>query len=149
MAYTTYTEIQSDFKNITFLSLSGNVTQEDVTQFIVEADAMINSYVSAKYAVPVASGTDGYNFLKMLSRTIVTLRIRAILEVKQVSNSAANQNPVSTLMSMSQIQKNLEQIKGGQLKLVGVDPLLSGGGFYSSNVVNNIKPTIKKNTRVW
>ena len=148
MAYTTYTEIQGDFKNLTFDATVGNIIQSEVTQFIVEADALINSYVGAKYSVPVAAG-DGLNLLKMLSRTIVTLRIKAVIEVKQSSNTAANQNAVSTLMSMSQITKMLEQIKAGQVKLAGATPLVSGGGSYSSNYANDIQPTIKKDSKLW
>lgn len=149
MAYTTYTEVQGDFKNITFEAATGNVIQSEVTQFIVEADALINSYVSAKYATPVVTAGDGLNLLKMLSRTIVTLRIKSILEVKQNSNIAANQNPVSTLMSMSQIMKMLESIKAGQVKLVGVSPLVSGGGFFSNNYAEGIEPVIKKDSQQW
>ncbi len=149
MAYTTYSEIQGDFKNLTFDASAGNVIQSEVTQFIVEADALINSYVSAKYAVPVADAGDGLNLLKMLSRTIVTLRIKSIIEVRQNTNVAANQNAVSTLMSMSQITKMLEGIKAGQIKLVDATPLVSGGGFYSSNYANDITPVIKKSVKQW
>ena len=148
MSYTTYTEVQGDFKNTTFQT-TGNVTQTDVTQFIVEADALINSYVSAKYPTPVSAAGDGLNLLKLLSRTIVTLRIKSILEVKQATAVAANQNAVSTLMSMAQIMKMLESIKAGQLKLVGVTPTVSGGGFYSSNYVNNVQPKITKDGKDW
>lgn len=148
MAYTTYTEIQGDFKNLTFDASVGNVIQSEVTQFIVEADALIDSFVGAKYSVPVTAG-DGLNLLKMLSRTIVTLRIKSIIEVRQNSNVAANQNAVSTLMSMSQITKMLEQIKAGQVKLAGATALVSGGGFYSSNYANDITPVIKKGDKQW
>lgn len=149
MAYTDFTEVQGDFKNLTFDASVGNITQAKVTQYIVEADAMIDSYVSSKYATPVTTSGSGLNLLKMLSRTIVTLRIKSILEVKQNTNVAANQNPVSTLMSMSQITKMLEGIKAGQIKLVGVAPLISGGGFYSNNYQNDIQPVIKKDCKIW
>lgn len=148
MAYTTYTEVQGDFKNMTFNASTGNVIQSEVTQFIVEADALINSYVSAKYPTPVTEAGDGLNLLKMLSRTIVTLRIKAVLEVKS-ANAAIGQNAVSTLMSMPQITKMLESIKAGQLKLIGVTTTVSGGGFYSSNYADSIEPVIKKNDRIW
>jgi hypothetical protein len=148
MAYCTYTDIQSDFKSLTFASGSGNVTQEDVTQFIVEADALINSYVSGKYETPVAAG-DGLNLLKMISRNIVTLRVKSILEVKQSTNVAANQNPVSTSLSMKQCLDMLGEIKAGKLKLDGATALVSGGGFYSSNYANDITPVIKKDSKLW
>ena len=52
-------------------------------------------------------------------------------------------------MSMSQIMKMLESIKAGQVKLVGVSPLVSGGGFFSNNYAEGIEPVIKKDSQQW
>ena len=147
MAYTTYTEIQSDFKDITFNTTS-NVSSNDVSQFIVEADALINAYVGSRYTVPVTSG-DGLNFLKLLSRSLVTARIKKILEVKQEKSTDANQNVVGVLLSPSQVMKILEQIRDDKLSLAGASDLVSSNGFYSNNVAEGIEPVFEKNTTQW
>lgn len=147
MAYTTYTEVQSDFKKLTFATGSGNVTQEDVTQFIVESDALIDSYVGAVYQTPVASGA-GLNLLKLFSRSLTTARIKRIMEVKQEKNTDANQNVVGVLLSPSAVMKQLEQIRDKQIKLDGAIPL-SSSTFYSNNAANSIAPVIKKDERQW
>lgn len=147
MAYTTKDEVQSDFKDITFDSNS-NVTDTDVTQFIVEADALINSYVGAKYQTPVASG-EGLQTLKLYSRCLVAARIKRLLEVKQQTSTDANQNVMTTLFSPSQIIKMLEDIRDDKLQLPGALPLKSSGGFFNNNVANNICPVVKKDEKQW
>jgi phage gp36-like protein len=147
MAYTQYSEIQSDFKDITFAA-GQNVTDTDVTQFIVEADALINSYVGQKYVVPVTTG-DGLNLLKLYSRCLVTARIKRLMEVKQEKSTDANQNVTSVLLSPSQVIKQLEAIRDDKASLEGATPLLTTNAFYSSNAANSIEPTILKDTKQW
>lgn len=147
MAYTTYQEIEADFKDTTFSSTS-NVKQADVTQFIVEADALINSYVGQRYVVPVVSG-DGLNLLKFLARSIVTGRIKKILEVKQEKSTDANQNVVSVYLSQSQVVKMLEQIRDDNIKLDGATALETSGGFFSKNYSEDVAPVIEKDTKQW
>lgn len=147
MAYATTAEIQADFKDTTFDSTS-NVKDTEVTQFIVEADALINSYVGARYIVPVAAG-EGLQMLKLFSRCLVTARIKKILEVKQDKNTDANQNVVGVLFSPSQVMKLLESIRDDKLELIGATPLTSSSGFYNNNVANNICPVIKKDLKQW
>jgi len=147
MAYTNKNEIQADFKDITFDNES-NVKSSDVTQFIVEADALINAYVGKVYAVPVTTG-DGKNLLKLCSRSLVAARIKRILEVKQEKNVDPNQNVVGVLLSPSQVMKILKDIQDKNIALEGATPLASGGGFYSSNSANSVEPVIKKDEKQW
>lgn len=147
MSYTTYSEVQSDFKNITF-GATGNVTSSDVTQFITEADALINAYVGARYTVPVTSG-DGLNLLKFLSRSLVTARIKKILEVKNEKNAEANQNVVGVLLSPKQVMDILTDIKDDKISLAGAVDLVSNSGFYSYNSSESIEPVIEKETTQW
>lgn len=147
MAYTSYTEIESDFKDITFAA-GQNVTDSDVTQFIAEADALIDSYVGQKYVVPVTAG-GGLVLLKLYSRCLVTARIKRLMEVKQEKSTDANQNVTSVLLSPSQIIKQLEAIRDDKTSLEGATLLLSNNAFYSSNVANSIEPTILKGDKQW
>jgi hypothetical protein len=148
MAYTTYSEIQADFKDMTFAASGQNVIQSDVTQFIVEADALINSFVGARYTVPVASG-EGLQLLKLCSRSLVTARIKKILEVKQEKATDANQSVVGVLLSPSQVMKILSDIRDDNLSLEGGVLLVSGNGFYSNNSANCVESVIKKDDKQW
>ncbi len=147
MAYTTYTEIQADFKDMTFTSTS-NVKDSDVTQFIAEADALINSYVGSRYTVPVTAG-EGLTLLKFLSRSLVSGRIKKILEVKQEKSVDANQSVQGVLLSPSQVMKILSDIRDDNLNLIGAAALVSSLGFYSNNAVNDVAPVIEKDSKQW
>ncbi len=147
MAYTTAAEIEADFKDMTFTSTS-NVKTDDVTQFIVEADALINAYVGARYTVPVTSG-DGLNLLKLLSRSLVAQRVKALLEVKQDTSKDANQSVKGVLLSAKEVMAILSDIKNDILQLSGAASLVSSSGFYSNNVANCVKPVVTKSDKQW
>jgi hypothetical protein len=147
MAYTTSTEIESDFKDVTFTTTS-NVKTADVTQFIAESDALINSYVGKKYTTPVTSG-EGLTLLKLLSRSLVTARIKRLMEVKQEKNSDANQNILGVLLSPTAVMKILSDIKDGTINLDGAALLVSDSGFYSENYQNDVEFVAKKSERQW
>lgn len=147
MAYTSYAEIEADFKDTTF-STSTNVKTADVTQFIVEADALIDGFVGSRFEVPVAAGA-GLNLLKFLSRSLVSGRIKKILEVKQEKSVDANQSVVGVYLSATQVMKILTEIRDGEMVLDGATPLSSSGGFYSQNVSDDVEPVIEKDTKQW
>lgn len=148
MAYTTYTEIEADFKDMTFDASTGNVKQADVTQFIVEADALINAYVGMKYTVPVTTG-EGLNLLKLLSRSLVTARIKKLLEVKQEKSNDSNQSVIGVLLNTKDVMAILKDIRNGDLTLEGGAALVSGGGFYNNNVNEDVEPVFEKDTKQW
>lgn len=147
MAYATKELVTADFKDIEFTSTT-NVKDTDVDQFIVEADALINSFVGQRYVVPVASGS-GLELLKLYSRSLVAYRIKRIMEVKQDKGADANQNVVSVLLTPKQVMELLEMIKDGDLVLDGATPLTSRGAFRSGNVSNDVCPVIKKDEKQW
>lgn len=148
MAYTTKAEIESDFKDTKFDSTT-MVTANDVTQFIVEADALINAYVGGVYTVPVVTAGEGLNLLKLLSRSLTAARIKRILEVKQEKNTDANQNVLGVLLSPSAVMNILKDIQDKTLTLAGAAPLVSGGGFFSNNNSNGVAPVVAKDTKQW
>ena len=148
MAYTTYSEVEADFKDTSFTTTT-NVKAADVTQFIAEADALINSYVGSVYEVPVTTSGEGLTLLKLLSRSLVTSRVKKILEVKQEKSTDANQNIVSVLLSTERVMKILKDIQDKNLTLEGAVALVSGGGFYSKNVADDVSPVMEKDTKQW
>ena len=149
MAYTTYSEIEADFKDITFSASTGNVRQADVTQFIVEADSLINAYVAKRYTTPVTGSGEGLSLLKLCSRSLVTARIKKLMEVVQEKSTEANQAVQGVLLSPSAVMKILTDIRDDLIDLVGATALVSGRGFHSENVTQDVTPTIEKGTRQW
>lgn len=148
MAYTTTAEIKGDFKTGQEFGSDTLVKGSDVDQFIVEADALINSYIGAGYTVPVTSG-EGLAMLKLLSRSLVVARIKRIMEVKQEKNTDANQNVTGVLLAPSQVMKILSDIKNGEVVLIGAEKLSNGGGFYSANAAQGVEPVVKKDEKQW
>ncbi len=147
MSYTTANEIESDFKDLTF-DASSNVTTDDVEQFIVEADSLINGYVGTVYQTPVTQG-EGVSLLKLLSRSLVSARIKRIMEVKQDKNPDPSQNVLGVLLSTTQIMKILNDIQTKTMKLDGAVLLVASGGFFSKNYECDVEPTILKDTKQW
>jgi phage gp36-like protein len=148
MAYSTSSDVSGDFKNLTFASGTGFITSEDVDAFILEADALINSYVGQKYSVPVTASASALALLKLFSRTLVADRIKKILEVKQVQNTSANQE-VRGAFSTKDVLSQLEKIAKGQISLDGATPLVSGGPFFSNNASECVEPTFHKDCKEW
>jgi hypothetical protein len=147
MAYATKELVQADFKDTTFTATT-NVKPEDVTQFIVEADALIDAYVGKRYTVPVTSGSS-LELLKLFSRSLVAARIKRIMEVKQDKNTDANQSVVGVLFSPTMVIKMLTEIRDGEMSLAGALALDSGGGFYNANVANEVEAVVKKDETQW
>lgn len=151
MAYATKAEIESEFKNITFAA-GKNITDTDVDAFIVEADALINTLVGARYTVPVDSSTspNAFSLLKLCSRTLVAGRVRAITAVKQASNQDANfEGRGSVGFSSSDAMRLLNSVRDGKTTLPDATLLQAAGGFSSYNVDNDICPVMKKDETQW
>ena len=149
MSYTTPTEIQSDFKSIDFTVSGANVNTASVTQFIVESDALINSYVGTVYTVPVTASGEGLSLLKLLSRSLVAARIKKIMAVKVDKATDANQDVVGVLLSSTQVMKILTDIQSKTIALAGAALLISGGGFFNKNVDGGVCAVMKKDDKQW
>lgn len=149
MAYTDPTEVQSDFKSIDFTVAGANVNTASVTQFISEADSLINAYVGTVYQTPVTQTGEGLTLLKLLSRSLVTARIKKIMEVKTDKPGDATQGVVGVLLSPAAVMKILTDIQTKTLALAGAATLISGGGFASANQDNSVCPVARKDERQW
>lgn len=147
MSYCTYTDVQADFKSISFTSVS-LVTSSAVTQFILEADALINTYVGSRYRVPV-TGATSLALMSLFSRTLVADRVRGILANKQQTNTDANQQVKSDGFSVKNVMQSLNDIKDGIAFLSDATLLLDSAGFYSNNSARNVQPRMHKNRRQW
>ncbi len=146
MAYSAHADVAAEFKATTFSS-SSLITSTQVTEFIAQADALIDSYVGMKYIVPVTAGASALKLLKLFSAVLTADRVRKILEVKQATNKDADQNPRG--MSPVDVMKQLKDIRDGNLLLDGATSLIGSGGFYSNNEANNVTPVMRKDDKQW
>lgn len=148
MSYCTVSDVQADFKTITFTSTS-LVTSVAVTQFITEADALINSYVGQRWTTPITADATSLALMSLLSRTLVSSRVKGILENKQVTNTDANQNVKGNEFTVKDVLSMLAEIKAGNVQLSGASLLLANAAFYSNNQSRNIQPKFHKNRKEW
>lgn len=148
MSYCVFTDIQEDFKTIAFDS-SSLIKDTQVTKFITEASALIDSYVGTRWVVPITADASSLALMSLFCRTLVADRIRGILANKQQTNTDANQQVKSDGYSVKDVMKALTDIKNGDTQLSGAALLLAGSAFYSQNYATNQTPRFNKNRRQW
>ncbi len=152
MSYCAYGDVQADFKATVFLAAAANptslVTQEAVTQFIVEASALIDSYVGQRYATPV-TGSSSLSLMSLFARTLVADRVRGILANKQQTNTDANQQVKSDGYSTKDVMKALNDLKNGDSTLIDATLLNAHASFYSNNATLGVQGRFHKNRREW
>lgn len=149
MGYCSVEDIQAEFKQITF-DRTTLVTIEKVNQFIVEADAVVNSYISKRYAVPITQDASSVSLMRLYSRTIVRDRVRAILSVKQSGgNTSANSDVRGVEFSTRDVMSALRDLQTSKTALTGATLLVTGGAFSSFNVDHSIGPIFQKGKRQW
>lgn len=148
MGYCSVTDIQGEFKALVFNSTSV-VKDTTVSGFIDEASALIDSYVSGRYLVPI-TGTSSLLLMSLYCRTLVADRIRSIIEAKQQTNTDANQNVRQAGgLSVAQVIKALGDIRDNNTLLTDATKVLAGAGFYSNNYNQGVTPVFRKNRKQW
>ncbi len=131
MAYCANTDVQAEFKSLTYNS--AGVTSAKVDEWITQADAYINSKVGVKYLVPVTSAASPISFsvLKMISTWLVADRVKDILY---------------TLTGTPSADQNSKQ---GDLKLSDATLVSSSDGVSSFSYENGEEHTFQKNVNQW
>ena len=79
MAYSTNSDVQSEFKSLTYNS--NGITSAEVDAFIEQEDAYIAGIVARKYEPPI-TGTYALRVIKTISVQLVASRVKRILAVK-------------------------------------------------------------------
>jgi phage gp36-like protein len=148
MSYCAYTDVQSDFKSLTFTSTS-LVTDSAVTQFCLEASALIDSYVGQRWTTPITADATSLALMKLFARTLVADRIRGILANKQQTNTDGNAQVKSDGYSVKDVMKALNDIKNGDMTLSGASLILDNAGFISRNHSVNETPKFQKDRKQW
>jgi hypothetical protein len=127
VAYCTYTEVSSEFKDITF-SASTAVTDTEVSDFIDQSSSLIDGIIASKYEVPV-TGSMSLLVLKMICIWIVKARILSILSVKTPQDKTKQDPDGPTLLK--QAMDMLKAIKKGDLALTDAIVASSDDGLTS------------------
>lgn len=144
MPYCTYTDVQSEFKDITFTTAT-KVTPAEVAEFIVQADALIDTEIGSRYIVPVTANTTTVSLLKSISIALVRERILPIIATKtgddETTQDPSKKNLINPL-------KLLERIAKGDLKLAGATET-SSNGVSSYAVDHKTKHVFKKGCDQW
>ena len=148
MSYCSVSDIQADFKAIVFNS-TANVTDTAVTQFIVEASALIDAYVGQRWVTPITADATSQALMSLFARTLVSDRVRGIIANKQQTNTDANQQVKSDGYSAKDVMKALNDIKNGDMALSGATLILANAGFKSNNYLRNEQPVFQKDRRQW
>jgi len=138
MPYTTLAKVKSMFRGITISADTGNestntaVTEEDVAEFIAEADAEIDARLNRYYVTPI-TGTEALKVVGTISKYKVAHMIKTILEATS-SNSDKEQD----------VQTNLEK-KANRL-LEDITPTfksVGSGGTWIEPVIDLVDATRK------
>lgn len=142
MAYCTYTDVQSEFKNLV-LGSTHALTSTEVTEFIEQASNYIDARIGLKYETPVTA-TAAISVLKMIAIWMVKKRILRILAVKGATKPEEQEG--STDLNPEQM---LSDILSDKLLLVGADLATTGSGVRSYTYDNDIDPVFEKGTDQW
>lgn len=149
MSYVTFTEIASEFKNLTF-GVSGAVTSDEVVEFIEQEEALVNASVSVRYEVPVV-GVESIKILKRIVSSFVAYRVAKILNLKKDVTipekfvaQVLNEGSFYALAS-----KQLESIRIGTLILPDAVTISTGQGVSSYNAINNVEPLWERDKKQW
>ncbi len=146
MAYCSDTDVASEFKDITFSSGTA-VTDTEVDGFIDEMSALIDTYLSNRYEVPVITGTTSLLLLKFICILLVKSRILSILSVKTPQDKTKQDPDGPTLWD--RMIKLLEQIRKGTLPLPDATVLPTAGGMYSFLMNQDVEYTFRMEDENW
>jgi hypothetical protein len=148
MPYTSLSLIKNEFRQLDVRAAADSnptaVTEEDVAEFIAQAESYINAKIAKKYTLPIvsASSPNGFNILKTISTYMVVCRIRGVLEIKNVIKEA--DQIVKTKDYCKEAQQLLDEVVDGSLLLPDAPQLTGGDGRVDSFNIQNCTPYVFK-----
>jgi hypothetical protein len=149
VAYATYTDIASEFKNITF-GADYALTEAEVAEFIDQEEAVINATISNRYEIPV-TGSEAIKVMKSISVAYVAYRVAKILNLKKdvpIPEKFASQQ-LNEGAALMKAKKQLYEIRDGKMILRDAVALSSEQGVKSYNASNSIYPLWERDTKQW
>ena len=92
MAYCSESDVKIEFKNISW-NTSGGLASTTITEWCNQESAVIDTYLSDKYVVPIAGGVLSLSTLKKISILMVSHRVKVALQVKSIDPASQDQLP--------------------------------------------------------
>jgi len=151
-AYCTIDDIQAEIKALT-LSTSTIPTLAQVTEFIDQESARINSFLTKRYTLPI-TGTESLLNLKRICIALVAWRVSDIISTRKqqmLPNGMISQDLAGATAYKAAI-KELDGLQKGGVRLPDEVPANSsaGGSFFASgNSENDYKSKFDIDTQQW
>lgn len=146
MAYATFGDVASEYKDIAFTSTT-KVTDTEVSEFITQTENRINAEISNRYSVPVASGTMAASILKTISIWLVKCRINSILSVKSPVDSTKQEPDGKTICEKA--EDMLKAIVLGTLGLPDAEASGLTGGMESFLMNEDVEYQFQRDENAW
>lgn len=144
MAYSTTAQVVAEFKTLN-VGASSPVSTTDVERFIQEADALIDSYLSKRYATPI-TGTNALIMVRNISIMLVAQRIKDILRVK-TGREESSQDGRGNLRDYA--MKLLNDIVDRRVDLSDATVASTGQGVASYVSSNDVPFIFERGTEQW
>lgn len=143
--YCTVSQIESEFKNITF-TVDSSVTISDVERFIEEASAYIDGVLDSVYVTPIT----GVVSLLIVQQVCIWLVSQRIKDIQALKTSKEPTNQITSELRLDKKAENmLKSIVKDEISLPDAIKDSSTGGVSSYNSRNNITPIFKRDTEQW
>jgi phage gp36-like protein len=151
MAYAAISDIEAEFREITFDDASGDaLTEAEITEFISQEEAVINAMISNRYEIPV-TGTEAVKVMKSISIAFVAYRVAKILNLKKEVPIPEKFVPqqLNEGAAFVKAKAQLKAIQSGKIILKDAVALSLGQGVNSYNYENSISPLWERDTPQW
>lgn len=146
MAYATASDVQAEFKDVTF-STSTAVSSTDVASFLEQEEATLNGLLSPVYTVPI-TGTMALSICKMLLIKLVKARIVAIMRVK-TGGKTPDQGDSEDQTLREEVMTLIEKLVKKEMLLPDAAYATANGAVRSYVAENDIEPTVRKAGDQW
>ena len=152
MTYATIANIESELKGVIFTTTS-QVKSTAVLEFLDQADALINLYISERYIIPI-TGQYSLEVLRQIEIDLVTWRVSKILDLTKSEPIPATGVP-QEITEGSAYRRSLlllKDIKANKCDLPDaeeINPIAGLASFHSDPANSNITPVFDKQEQQW
>lgn len=121
MGYATVTDIQGDLNGVDFSATNSSISVAEVQAMIDQESAVIDQYISVKYATPV-NDASALLVLKKICIDLVVHRVNKVLEIDGASDAPdSNMYQSSKGAAFKNSINMLKMFASGQMTLTGAD----------------------------
>lgn len=152
MTYATIDDIEAELKGINFTTTS-QVTSTAVNNFLLQTDALINSYIYERYELPI-TGVESLEILKKIEIDFVVWRVSKILDLtksepipaggvpQEITEGSAYRESMALLASIKANKNDLPDA-------TEINPTSPLASFHSDPNNLNITPFFDMESQQW